>query len=88
MIQDERGTVERAKCVHNMRSFIRNEETAIRGNSTVFKKLWMFIEGVVDGSNTPETKVKSNRGRKRKDAGDSEDFLAPTSSGKKGKTES
>lgn len=85
-IQAEFPTIERAKTVHDMRSFIRGEETAIRGNSTVFKKLWTFIEGVVDGSAAPGPKVKSTRGRKRKDADEEAPYSDTPGKGKKGKT--
>lgn len=74
---------DRGKSIHDMRMFIRREETAIRGNGTVFKKLWTFIEGIVDGSFAPTSKPKGARGKKRKDADDEDGEYAP---GKKGKT--
>lgn len=85
MIMENRSMKERAKSIHDMRTFIRREESAIRGNSTVFRKLWGFIEETVDGSFAPLNKPKGARGKKRKDADDQDEEYAP---GKKGKTKS
>jgi hypothetical protein len=75
MIQSECTNEERAKSIHQMRNFIRREETAIRGNSTVFRKLWAFIEGVVDGSFPSDDKTRSGRGKRRKEFADDADHV-------------
>jgi len=82
MIQSEYSNEERAKSIHQMRTFIRREESAIRGNTVVFKKLWAFIEGVVDGSVASDQKPRSVRAKRRKDSNGDVNY-APGSTSKK-----
>lgn len=48
LIQVCDNTTEMAQHVHDMRVYIRNEETDIRSNNKVCAKLWKFIDSVMD----------------------------------------
>jgi hypothetical protein len=77
---------ERAKSIYEMRTYIRREEKAIRGNTVVFKKLWDFIDSVVEGSEaSPKTTRRTRKRKEMVDDDDDDDVEYPPSPTKKGK---
>jgi hypothetical protein len=76
LIQVCDDTKEMAQHIHDMRIYIRKEETDIRSNSKISAKLWKFIDSVMDeyhdDSSPPPPKT---RGAKSKKNARDDDYL-------------
>lgn len=70
---------EMAQHVHDMRVYIRKEETDIRSNSKVCAKLWKFIDSVMNEYDEDfQAPVRPKPTKTRKNARD-DDYLPPKS---------
>ena len=69
---------EMAQHIHDMRIYIRKEESDIRSNSKICTKLWTFIDSVLDeyhdDSSPPPPKTRAVKSKKN--ARD-EDYMPP-----------
>jgi hypothetical protein len=81
LIQVCDDTMEMAQHIHDMRVYIRKEETDIRSNNKICIKLWNFIDTVMseyDDSFQPPVKGRATRSSLRKNARD-DDYVPPGS---------
>jgi hypothetical protein len=65
-----------AQHIHDMRVYIRKEETDIRSNNKICAKLWKFIDSVMDeyDDDAPHLQPKTRGAKSRKNARD-DDYL-------------
>lgn len=70
---------EMAQHVHDMRVYIRKEETDIRSNHKVSAKLWKFIDSVMDGYEDEfRAPTKARAAKPKKNLRD-DDYVPPKS---------
>lgn len=68
-----------AQHIHDMRVYIRKEETDIRSNNKICAKLWKFVDTVMseyDDDFRPSAKGRATRSNPRKNARD-DDYAPP-----------
>jgi len=66
-------TTEMAQHIHDMRAYIRKEETDIRSNNKICAKLWKFIDSVMNeygGSPQPPARGRATKSNLKKNARD------------------
>jgi len=77
LIQVCDDVTEMAQHIHDMRVYIRKEETDIRSNNKICIKLWKFIDSVMNEyDDEPQLPAKGRATRSRKNARD-DDYLPP-----------